>query len=439
MKKTRYYNATIISMDPQKPYVENGFLEVENGRITAMGEGGAADDKACDSVDLKGKLVMPGLVSSHCHFYGQFVRGMPLKEPLENWQHVLSRMWWKVDRILDEKQVYYSTLLGLIDGLKAGTTTYFDHHVSDAYISGSLDTIAKGVQEAGARACLCYEVSDRYGADGAQKAIEENKRFARENSKNPQFRGLMGMHAGYTLEEDTLAACVQAANAEGIACHVHVAEAMADVCHSYKNYDMHVAQRMQEAGVLVEGAILAHGVHLQEKHWKMIAKSGATVAHNCQSNMNNAVGIAPVVGMLGNDVNVAIGGDGYTYDLLKELSIAAIAQRAFNSDTSLLGTEELLRLGFYNNTTLAKQTFGLPLGRLEVDGQADFVVLDYMAPTPMNENNYLSHVMCCGPQNVKTVVVDGNIVVENGHCTKLDEEAVLYECKQQAQRLWNAL
>lgn len=439
MSKTRYTNATLLTMDPLNPFVEKGFLEVENGRITAIGPADEPATESSPSVDLAGQLVMPGMISAHCHFYGQFVRGMPLKNPIENWQQVLSRMWWKVDRLLDPEQVYFSTLLGLIDGLKAGTTTYFDHHVSASCIPGSLDLIAKGMEQAGARGCLCYEVSDRYGPEGARQGIEENRRFIQKTAQHPRLRGLMGMHAGYTLEDGTLAACVQAATELESGCHIHLAEAAADVCHSYHRYDRHVAQRMQEAGVLGPKTILAHGVHLKPQHWADIQQAGATVAHNCQSNLNNAVGCAPVAEMLANGVRVAIGGDGYTYDLLKELSIATIAQRAFRADPSLISTDDQLHLGFWNGSALCQNVFGQTIGVLQPGAAADFVVLQYTPPTPLTASNYMGHLSCCGPQNIRQVVVDGQTVVENGRCTLLDEDAVLQECRQHAVRLWQAL
>ncbi len=439
MSKRRYTNATIVTMNPDKPYLENASLVTEDGSIQALGVEAGDDAHITETVDLDGMFVMPGFISAHCHFYGQFVRGMTLPEPIENWQQVLSRMWWKVDRKLNPKQVYYSTLLGLIEGLKSGTTTYFDHHVSAACIEGSLDIVARAVKEAGARACLCYEVSDRYGREGAQQGLLENRRFTQKTAADPMLRGMMGMHAGYTLGDETLRACVKTANELDCGCHIHLAEAEADVAHSYETFDMHVAQRMYEAGVLGPKSIAAHGVHLGPKHWQMLNKTQTTVAHNCQSNMNNAVGCSPVVSMLQNGVKVALGGDGYTYDLFKELSVAAIAQRAFFASTALFSTNELLQMAFYNTANLCQNTFGRKIGILKPGAAADFIALRYTPPTPLNEKNFLSHLLCCGPQNVRHVVVEGRVVVENGRCTTLDEEAILRECRTQAQELWEAL
>ncbi len=442
MSKTRYENGIILTMDDSAPFLANGYMEVEDGTVTALGSGPAPElAPGTRRVDLGGRILMPGFISAHCHFYGQFVRGMPLSEPIENWQQVLTRMWWRVDRLLDEEQVYYSALLGLVDGLKSGTTTYFDHHVSAKCIPGSLDIIAGAMAEAGARGCLCYEVSDRYGAEGARQGIDENMRFARKAAADTSgmFRGMMGLHASYTLGEQTLRDCVEAEKSVGCGIHTHLAEDVADVTDSYKSYDKHVAERMDDAGALGPKTIAAHGVHFKPRHWTMLKERGVTVAHNCQSNMNNAVGVAPVVQMLDAGVNVALGGDGYTYDLFRELSVAAIYQRAGWRDTSLFSGRQIRQFAFGNTAALCGRIFGRDIGQLKPGAAADFIVLNYAPPTPLNADNYISHLLCCSGANVRDVVINGNLVVQDGVLSKLDEEVILAKCREQSARLWENL
>lgn len=442
MSKTRYENGTILTMDDSAPFLAGGHMDVENGTVTALGSGPAAEPGPdFQRVDLGGRILMPGFISAHCHFYGQFVRGMPLADPIENWQQVLSRMWWRVDRLLDEEQVYYSALLGLVDGLKSGTTTYFDHHVSAKCIPGSLDIIEKAMKEAGARGCLCYEVTDRYGAEGARHGIDENVRYARKAAADASgmFRGMMGLHASYTLGAETLGDCVAAEKSLGCGIHTHLAEDIADVTDSYKNYDKHVADRMDAAGALGPKTIAAHGVHFKPHHWPMLKERGVTVAHNCQSNMNNAVGVAPVVQMLDAGVNVALGGDGYTYDLFRELSVAAIYQRAGWRDTSLFSGRQIRQFAFGNTAALCSRIFGRDIGLLKPCAAADFIVLNYAPPTPLNADNYISHLLCCSGASVRDVVIDGKPVVQQGNLKTLDEQQILAKCREQSARLWKEM
>ncbi len=442
MSITRYENGIILTMDDSAPFFACGHLDVEDGTITAIGSS-PAPESAPDTqkVDLGGRILMPGFISAHCHFYGQFVRGMLLAEPIENWQQVLRRMWWKVDRLLDEEQVYYSALLGLMDGLKSGTTTYFDHHVSAKCIPGSLGIIERAMREAGARGCLCYEVTDRYGHEGARQGIDENLRYAKKaaDDHGGMFRGMMGLHASYTLGEQTLRDCVDAEQSVNCGIHTHLAEDIADVTDSYKNYDKHVADRMDDAGALGPKTIAAHGVHFKPRHFPVLKERGVTVAHNCQSNMNNAVGVAPVVQMLDAGVNVAIGGDGYTYDLFRELSVASIYQRAGWRDASLFSGQQIRKFAFGNTAALCSRIFGREIGQLKPGATADFIVLDYAPPTPLDADNYTGHLLCCSGADVSDVVINGNPVVQGGELITLDEEVILPKCREHSARLWKEM
>jgi len=123
---------------------------------------------------------MPGAICAHTHFYGAFARGMSLPgEPPRNFVEILRQLWWRLDRALDEDGIRYSALVSLVDAIRHGTTTLIDHHASPNWLDGSLDVIAEAVDQAGLRACLCYEVTDRNGDEGAKAGIAENVRFLR--------------------------------------------------------------------------------------------------------------------------------------------------------------------------------------------------------------------------------------------------------------------
>lgn len=439
--KTLYFHATLITGDVSNMLIPGGYLLVDGNRIEAVG---VCPDEMLPAADVRhnlaGRILMPGMISSHCHFYGQFVRGMPLSEPIYNWQQYLSRMWWRVDKALDERQTYYSAMMGLIEGLKAGTTTYFDHQASPNYITGSLDTIEKAMREVGGRGCLAYEVTDRDGTERAKLGIEENERYIRAHqTSGDRFRGIFGLHASYSLSEETLAKSSAVGNALNSGFHIHMAESEADVSDCYRRFDMHVVERLQKAGILGPKTITAHNVHVAPRYFDILRKAGVTAAHNVQSNTNTAVGICPVAPLMDAGVNVALGGDGYTYDLFAELGFAGIQQHIGQADCAVFPGSQILDLAFTNNQRLAKIIFGYEIGILHPGAAADFLILDYDPPTPLNEGNVLSHMTSGFSGHVETVVSDGQTVVSQHCCTCVEEKEVFANCRIEAQRLWNSL
>ncbi len=346
-------------------------IAVQGERIAAIAP--HLDGPATREIDGRGLTALPGLIETHAHMLLPFAGTRTNND-------------------------FYD---GTMSGAFGGVTTLVDFADQVKGKTGPEQALAQRRVQARDRGCLCYEVSDRYGAEGARQGIDENMRFARKAAADTSgmFRGMMGLHASYTLGEQTLRDCVEAEKSVGCGIHTHLAEDVADVTDSYKSYDKHVAERMDDAGALGPKTIAAHGVHFKPRHWTMLKERGVTVAHNCQSNMNNAVGVAPVVQMLDAGVNVALGGDGYTYDLFRELSVAAIYQRAGWRDTSLFSGRQIRQFAFGNTAALCGRIFGRDIGQLKPGAAADFIVLNYAPPTPLNADNYISHLLCCSGAN----------------------------------------
>lgn len=394
----------------------------------------------CEIINCKQEIAIPGMISSHSHFYGQFVRGMPV-EPVCNWQQILSRIWWKLDKKLTYEQIYYSTMLGLIDGLKAGCTTFFDHHASPNATDGCLDIIEKAARQTGARVCLSYEVSDRDGIDHRKSGINENVRFIKKirAQEDDMVKAMFGLHASYTLEQETLEQCAGLGEDLNVGFHIHVAEDKADVSESYRRYDMHVVERLERAGILNGKALAAHCVNIGPKQWRILRDTDTTVAYNAQSNTNNAVGICPAVRMMDDGVKVTLGGDGYTYDLLKELGFAIITQKNLENDPSVFSAKQIRDLVYGDIGSFSEWIFGQKLGRLEVNAAADFLIVDYKEPTPINGENIFAHMIAGFSGHVKTVIIAGREVVKDGKCVGIDEERLLAKCREQAELLWRCM
>jgi putative selenium metabolism protein SsnA len=310
--------------------IEDGALLLEGKQIAALGTTAALTTRFpdADRWDAEGQLVLPGSICAHTHFYGAFSRGMDLPgQPPESFPQILERLWWRLDKALTLEDVRYSALVCLVDAIRHGTTTLIDHHASPNAIGGSLDVIGAAVQEAGLRASLCYEVTDRDGKERANAGIDENVRFARRLNQSsaaerPQLAASFGLHASLTLSDETLADCVAAADELGLGFHIHAAEGMSDQKDALRKSGKRVVHRLDDAGILGPKTIAVHCVHVDEGEIERLAETGTWVTHQPRSNMNNAVGVAPVERMLGEGVNVGLGNDGFSNQMFFELKAA---------------------------------------------------------------------------------------------------------------------
>ena len=173
-------HALVCTLDPALGVIEDGAVLIEGERIAEVGPARALSERhpEAEAWDARGQLALPGAICAHTHFYGAFARGMAIPgTPARRFAEILEKLWWRLDRALDEQAVRLSAQVCLVDAIRHGTTTLIDHHASPNAIEGSLDTICEAVDRSGLRAVLCYEVSDRNGSAGAQAGIEENHRF----------------------------------------------------------------------------------------------------------------------------------------------------------------------------------------------------------------------------------------------------------------------
>lgn len=419
---------TVLSSLDAPRLVQRDVL-IEGGRVTAIG-------RALEGLprrDCSGCLIIPGNVCAHTHLYSALARGMPYGlEPPDNFTQILQRVWWRLDRALDEETVRASARAGAMSALLSGTTTMVDHHASPNAIAGSLDVIADALGELGMRSVLCYEVTDRDGPERAQAGIEENRRFL--SARRPLTGGLVGAHASFTLSADTLAACVELAREKSAGVHIHVAEDGADQRDALARFDRRVVHRLADAGALDDRAVLVHCVHVDDGEIAAIRRSGATVAHNARSNMNNSVGRARV-GLLGE--RVVLGTDGIGTDMFAES--AAAYWRAREDDRSLGFDWPLQRMA--EGARMAGRILGEPaLGRIEPGAPADIAVLDYPTPTRLHEGNLAGHwIFGLSARHVRDVIVAGEIVVSDRRLTRVDQDGLAAQARAQTERLWRRL
>jgi putative selenium metabolism protein SsnA len=413
-----------------RPELSQADVVLDGPSISQVG-GRIPDDAAVR--DCSGCLVIPGVVCAHHHLYSVLARGMPYRlDAPRNFLQILQRVWWRLDRAMDEDLVRVSALVGGLEALLSGTTTIVDHHASPNAIPGSLDLIADALEEVGIRSVLCYEVSDRDGRERAQAGIGENARFI--DARRRLARGMVGAHASFTLSEETLAACVELARRSRSGIHVHVAEDAADQADAQGRFHRGVVQRLAESGALSESELLAHCVHLEQTEAAIVREAGATVAHNPRSNMNNGVGRARV-SLLGD--HVALGTDGIGGDMITESQTAY--WRAREDDVQVTPAWALGRLS--EGARFAGRAWRQPLlGRIEPGAPADVVVLDYTPPTPLTADGFAGHwIFGLSPRHVRDVIVAGEVVVDHRRPVRVDPDEILRTAAGEGARLWDRL
>ncbi|RLB63219.1 MAG: putative aminohydrolase SsnA [Deltaproteobacteria bacterium] len=428
-------HGTVFTLGPSGRVIPNGGVLIEGDTIVDVGPSEALAKRATQVIDARGRLIMPGLICAHHHLYSTFACGIA-GEPAHNFVEVLEKLWWKLDRALDLEDVYYSALIPLARCIRSGTTTIIDHHASPNAIAGSLGRIGDAVTEAGIRASLCYEVTDRNGLAGAQAGLDESAAWLERCGSGGMLHGLVGVHAAMTVGEETLKSCVELARKYDTGLHIHVAESNADQEDSLSKYGKRVIARLDDMGGLGPKTLAIHCVHVDDDEIERLAKSGTVVVHNPQSNMNNAVGCAAVPQLLERGIPVCLGTDGMTSNMLEEAR-ASLFIRHHVAEDPATGFGETVQMLFDHNAALATACFGKTLGVLEKGAAADVIVMDYTPFTPATADNAYGHLLFgAAAERVDTTVCAGKVLMREGKLETLDVARFAREALDRTPQTW---
>ncbi len=433
-------NGLLLTLDEKMTRLENGCVAIDEGIIASVG--GTAALKArypgADFIDAKGKLIMPGFINVHHHIYSAFARGMNLGgPPSASFLDVLKTLWWRMDKALTLEDATYSAYVTLIDCIRNGVTTVFDHHASPNAVEGGLFAIGDVARELGLRASLCMEVSDRDGEAVADALIGENLAWLKacREWKNDRLRGLFGLHASFTIGDRTMARCAEMIDArDGF--HVHVAEGTTDAIDAMDRYHMQVVERLDRFTVLRPNTTAVHCIAITDDCMDILKARDVCVAHNPESNMNNAVGVSRVLDMRRKGVLVGLGTDGYTSDILESYKVAPILQRHFakNPSVGFMETADMLLRG---NAAIAARSFDRPLGVLKEGAHGDVILLDYDPPTPVGDDNQIGHILFgLTGRMVDTTIVGGRVLMRGREILTTDAPAVFAAARKVAAKLW---
>ncbi len=371
------------------------------GRVVAQAPAGAPHLACADGE------IAAGAVCAHTHLYSGLARyGMPPPASApNNFLEILERLWWRLDRALDAEALRASAQDYVARALLAGTTALVDHHESPHLIEGSQKILAEVCEDLGMRALLCYGATERnFGAEEARRGLAECRRVP----SSPLVRGLVGLHASFTVSDETVRAAGRLAEELGTVLHVHVAEDAADVADAKNRGYAGPLERLEKLGALPSGSILAHGVHLDEEQTRRCAERGWWLVHNPRSNEGNCVGYAL---NLQASARVALGCDGWDADMrVEEQALLRLAKA--NGDARATN-----RLG--QGHALLADRFGSASEPLRPGALGDLVVWQEGA--------------------VRHVVVGGRLVVADGKLLGGDFEGIVAKAEREAARLWGRM
>lgn len=414
-------------------YIENGYIIFDETIIEVGRMSNFKAKKLDEIIDVSNAFVMPGFICGHTHLYSAFARGMSVPFNPKSFKEILTQLWWKLDHYLDHDMIYYSGLSFGLEQVRNGSTTLIDHHAS-FHVKGSLRQLKKAlVDRLGIRAILAFETSDRFDVDAS---IHENVELLKHyHSSN--ISGLFGLHASFTLSNETLRKVKEKISDKGI--HIHVAESIKDEEDSLKKYGKTVVERLDDFHLINNKSILVHCTNASEKELDIIKKRDAYIAINVTSNMNNAVGLPNIKMMNDKGIKLIVGNDGLIPSMPLEYLNAYYSSHLQSKNPIGLSIEDIKKM-ILNSFEFASKMFRIKLGQIKETYVSDLIVVPYQEFTPIQKQNVFSHLFFGMFPSLKPihVIANGNVIVKN---YEVDENLNkdLNIAIEQAKKLWKII
>ncbi len=409
-------NAYILTMDPDRGDIENGVVVIEGGLIKEIGT--STEHSAKKVIDAKGSVLMPGLVNTHCHAGMAIFRGYADDMQLQDW---LENHIWPAEAELTDEDIYAGTRLACLEMIRSGTIAFADMYIHE-------NKVAKAVEEAGIRAALSYGMIDFGDREKAEKELKEGSAFVKEwNGKaGGRIHTMYGPHAPNTCSEDFLIKVKEQAVKDNVKIHIHVLETEAELNYMKENFGMCSIHFLKNIDFWGTDILAAHCVWLSDGDIKILAEYGVNISHNPVSNMKLASGICPVTKLLDNGANVCLGTDGCAsnnnLDMFEEMKTAALLQKVSTMDPTALPANRVLEMATINGA----KALGIKSGMLKEGYNADMIIMDMNSAHLTPVYDVASHlVYAASGKDVRTTIVDGKILMEDGEVISMDEQEVI--------------
>ena len=425
-------NALILNPNNFEEKIQS--LLIKNDLIAEISD--EIDESNVDKIiDASGKILLPGFVNTHTHLSMTLFRGLADDLSLDSW---LNDHIWPMEANLNGDYCYIGALLGAVELIKSGTTTF-----SDMYFY--MEDVARAVDEAGIRAVLSYGMIDFGDAEKREAEIKENLTLF-ENCNgmaDGRIKVFFGPHSPYTASEELLIKVRQLADEHNIGIHIHVSETQKEIDDVSAEKGLRPFEYLDKIGFLGPDVVAAHSVWLSEDEIEIIKKNDVKISHNPCSNMKLASGIAPVSKLIENDICVSIGTDGASsnnnLDLIEELKTASLLQKVSTLDPNVLNSHEAIAMG----TIKGAKALGLDeeIGSIEVGKKADIILIDTNSANMVPDSSTLTSniIYPANGSNVDTTICNGKILMENKKLTVLDEQEIYNKAREAIKNLKEAI
>jgi len=425
----------VVVASADGPIYKPGYLTVSNGEVVEVGPGRPKNTTAQNHVNAENCIVIPGLVSAHDHMYGVLAHGIPVKVKLENFWDFLDRFWWPyVEDRLDRKLVEAAVRYAAVERLKTGTTTVSDILEAPNSLPGILDVEAKVCSEAGLRAVLSFEATERCGVENGLLGLKENMEFVKsKNRHNGLVKGMHCIHTTFTCSPDFIRKCRLDADETGAGIQIHFEEGSYETQFCMSRYGKYPGQLYEELGFWKSDVIASQCVKTTMEELDILARRSVKVSHQPLSNGEVGGGIAPIPEMIERNIQVCLGTDGFITDMFEVMRNTWLIHKAAKENASVLSAKQVFKMATENGAA----ALNIKAGRLETGYKADITVLKNKFPTPLTVDNILTQLVVYASGNwVDTVIVDGRIVVSEGKILTVDEDKARAECINAAAELW---
>jgi 5-methylthioadenosine/S-adenosylhomocysteine deaminase len=425
--KTLIREATVITVNDQDEIIPNADVVIDGQSITYVGPRKEWEEKFDKIINGRGKMLSPGFVNAHGHAAMSLLRSYADDVPLMHW---LEKRIWPVEARLKREDVYWGTMLAVLEMIKCGTTTFTDMYFF-------MDQVAEAADEAGIRAVLSRGLVGI--GEMAETGLEESKQFVQswQGRGNGRITTMLGPHAPYTCPPDYLKRVMSLQEELDVPIHIHLSESKDEVERITTQYGVTPTVLLKNTGLFDKPVLAAHCVHLTDEEMDILKSYDVHVAHNPGSNLKLGSGIAPIPDLLQRGITVGLGTDGAAsnnnLDMMEEMRLAALLHKGFRMDPTAITAREALAMATREG---GKAVFLNDVGTIASGMKADLVMIDLHRPHLTPQHDLVAHlVYAAQPSDITMVMIHGKIVMEDGRVTTLDEEKIIFQAQQRAMYL----
>ena len=435
----RIINIWICSIEKDTVRPCFGDVHIREGKIDAFDLRAfpkfSSVQEGINTIDGKGRVLTVPLVNFHEHIYSRMATGLPVSGSMENFTGILKNLWWTLDQKLDPETISACTEIAVQQFIRNGVMYIFDHHSSPNSITGSLPIIAKILRHHHLRGVLCYETSDRNKETGSELAIQENCDFIHSGTDD-DVKGMLGLHACFTLSDDTLMRAQKIVRELSSPIHIHLAEDKADVEYCRKTYNLSPVERLAKYDLLGPESLLIHGVHLDMRDYEILSKVGCQIVYNPDSNLNNAVGL-PDYASVPQNIPVLAGTDGMHANVHRSLKQLFLLYRMQHH--RFQHAFQWLEKIYFDQIKYVKKWFP-DYPTLHEGDRADMVLWDYIPATPFREENYFGHLIYgLTESQAYAVLQNGEILMRDFKSAKKESNVSIQALLKQGKKLYDRM